>query len=76
MYLGEIVRRVLLKMAQEAAFFGGDVPLKLEIPFILRCAICFYAVSCLLFSPPCLLGFRFFVFAYVWLIPVMHITLR
>ncbi|KAF2285219.1 hypothetical protein GH714_039038 [Hevea brasiliensis] len=36
MYLGEIVRRVLLKMAQEAAFFGVDVPPKLEIPFILR----------------------------------------
>lgn len=36
MYLGEIVRRVLLKMAEEAAFFGDVVPPKLEIPFILR----------------------------------------
>ncbi|CAK7337519.1 unnamed protein product [Dovyalis caffra] len=36
MYLGEIVRRVLLKMAEEAAFFGDVVPLKLKIPFILR----------------------------------------
>ncbi|OAY27223.1 hexokinase-1 [Manihot esculenta] len=36
MYLGEIVRRVLLRMAQEAAFFGDVVPPKLEIPFILR----------------------------------------
>ncbi|KAB5514364.1 hypothetical protein DKX38_028270 [Salix brachista] len=36
MYLGEIVRRVLLKMAEEAAFFGDTVPPKLKIPFILR----------------------------------------
>ncbi|CAE5990804.1 unnamed protein product [Arabidopsis arenosa] len=36
MYLGEILRRVLLKMAEEAAFFGDIVPPKLKIPFILR----------------------------------------
>nr|XP_043623497.1 hexokinase-2 [Erigeron canadensis] len=36
MYLGEIVRRVLLKMAVEAEFFGETVPSKLEKPFILR----------------------------------------
>ncbi|KAJ6814653.1 hexokinase-2-like [Iris pallida] len=36
MYLGEIVRRVLLKMAEEAAFFGDTVPPKLQVPFILR----------------------------------------
>ncbi|KAJ9538752.1 hypothetical protein OSB04_031485 [Centaurea solstitialis] len=36
MYLGEIVRRVLLKMAEEAEFFGDTVPLKLQKPFILR----------------------------------------
>jgi len=36
MYLGEIVRRVLLKMAVEAEFFGDSVPSKLEKPFILR----------------------------------------
>ncbi|CAN8257595.1 unnamed protein product [Cochlearia groenlandica] len=36
MYLGEILRRVLLKMAEEAAFFGDSVPPKLSIPFILR----------------------------------------
>ncbi|XVE70502.1 hypothetical protein DITRI_Ditri10aG0077600 [Diplodiscus trichospermus] len=36
MYLGEIVRRVLFKMAEEAAFFGDTVPPKLRIPFILR----------------------------------------
>lgn len=36
MYLGEIVRRVLLNMAEEAAFFGDTVPSKLKIPFILR----------------------------------------
>ncbi|XP_059641262.1 probable hexokinase-like 2 protein [Cornus florida] len=36
MYLGEIVRRVLLKMAQETAFFGDSVPPKLRIPYSLR----------------------------------------
>ncbi|KAH7520367.1 hypothetical protein FEM48_Zijuj08G0136400 [Ziziphus jujuba var. spinosa] len=36
MYLGEIVRRVLLKMAQETALFGETVPLKLTIPYQLR----------------------------------------
>ncbi|XP_058115394.1 hexokinase-1-like isoform X1 [Magnolia sinica] len=36
MYLGDIVRRVLLKMAEEAAFFGDAVPTKLMVPFILR----------------------------------------
>ncbi|KAM1727278.1 hypothetical protein ACFX12_017939 [Malus domestica] len=36
MYLGEIVRRVLLKMAEEADFFGDVVPPKLKIPFVLR----------------------------------------
>ncbi|KAI9164759.1 hypothetical protein LWI28_001485 [Acer negundo] len=35
MYLGEIVRRVLLKMAQETALFG-DVPPKLMVPYLLR----------------------------------------
>ncbi|KAL8102483.1 hexokinase-2-like [Apium graveolens] len=36
MYLGEIVRRVLCRMAEEAAFFGDIVPPKLRTPFILR----------------------------------------
>ncbi|XP_051131189.1 hexokinase-1 [Andrographis paniculata] len=36
MYLGEIVRRVLCRMAKEASFFGDDIPPKLSIPFILR----------------------------------------
>ncbi|CAI0474734.1 unnamed protein product [Linum tenue] len=36
MYLGEIVRRALLKMAEEASFFGETVPSKLKVPFILR----------------------------------------
>ncbi|XVF59180.1 hypothetical protein PTKIN_Ptkin07bG0254700 [Pterospermum kingtungense] len=36
MYLGEIVRRVLVKMAQEAALFGQSVPPKLLIPYLLR----------------------------------------
>ncbi|KAJ3704057.1 hypothetical protein LUZ61_007762 [Rhynchospora tenuis] len=36
MYLGEVVRRVLLRIAQEASLFGEVVPPRLEIPFILR----------------------------------------
>ncbi|XP_020260320.1 hexokinase-2-like, partial [Asparagus officinalis] len=36
MYLGEIVRRALLQMAEEAAFFGDAVPLKLRVPYVLR----------------------------------------
>ncbi|KAG5014660.1 hypothetical protein JHK85_020796 [Glycine max] len=36
MYLGEVVRRALLKMAEEADFFGDTVPPKLKVPFILR----------------------------------------
>lgn len=36
MYLGEILRRVLLKLAEEADFFGESIPPKLKIPFILR----------------------------------------
>ncbi|XP_073302543.1 hexokinase-1-like [Primulina huaijiensis] len=36
MYLGEILRRVLLRMAEEAAFFGDEVPPRLKIPFVLR----------------------------------------
>ncbi|KAL7255927.1 hypothetical protein ACSBR1_009958 [Camellia fascicularis] len=36
MYLGEIVRRVLLKMAQETALFGDTVPPKLATPYSLR----------------------------------------
>ncbi|OMO56375.1 Hexokinase [Corchorus capsularis] len=36
MYLGEIVRRVLVKMAQETALFGESVPSKLLIPYLLR----------------------------------------
>ncbi|RAL37171.1 hypothetical protein DM860_004093 [Cuscuta australis] len=36
MYLGEIVRRVLLRLAEEANLFGNTVPPKLRIPFILK----------------------------------------
>ncbi|KAK9690163.1 hypothetical protein RND81_09G108700 [Saponaria officinalis] len=36
MYLGEIVRRVLCRMAEEASFFGDIIPPKLLTPFILR----------------------------------------
>ncbi|KAF8393454.1 hypothetical protein HHK36_021698 [Tetracentron sinense] len=35
MYLGDIVRRVLCRMAEEAAFFGDTIPPKLKVPFIL-----------------------------------------
>ncbi|XP_076919951.1 putative hexokinase-like 2 protein [Bidens hawaiensis] len=35
-YLGEVVRRVLLKMARETALFGETVPSKLKTPYILR----------------------------------------
>ncbi|TKY57636.1 Hexokinase-2 [Spatholobus suberectus] len=35
MYLGEIVRRVLLKMAEEGGLFGNSVPQKLSTSFIL-----------------------------------------
>ncbi|XP_050205051.1 probable hexokinase-like 2 protein [Mercurialis annua] len=34
-YLGEIVRRVLLKIAKETSLFGDHVPTKLAIPFLL-----------------------------------------
>ncbi|KAJ0025185.1 hypothetical protein Pint_09384 [Pistacia integerrima] len=36
MYLGEIVRRVLLKLAEVATLFGNSVPEKLSMPFLLR----------------------------------------
>ncbi|XP_057784365.1 probable hexokinase-like 2 protein [Salvia miltiorrhiza] len=36
MYLGEIVRRVLLRMAEESALFGEAVPPKLSRPYSLR----------------------------------------
>ncbi|KAK6914815.1 Hexokinase, N-terminal [Dillenia turbinata] len=39
MYLGEIVRKVLYRMAEEADFFGNTVPPKLKQPFILRTSI-------------------------------------
>ncbi|XP_051119743.1 hexokinase-1-like [Andrographis paniculata] len=35
MYLGEILRRILLKMAEEASFFGDKIPAKLKIPLTL-----------------------------------------
>lgn len=39
MYMGEIVRRVLLKMAQDASLFADNVPPKLETPYIMRYGI-------------------------------------
>lgn len=36
MYLGEILRRVLLRVAEEAGIFGDEVPPKLKNPFVLR----------------------------------------
>ncbi|KAM1359628.1 hypothetical protein ACFX11_046604 [Malus domestica] len=36
MYLGEIVRRVLCRIAEEASLFGDTIPPKLKVPFNLR----------------------------------------
>ncbi|PON88533.1 Hexokinase [Trema orientale] len=36
MYLGEIVRRVLCRIAEEVSLFGDTVPPKLKVPFVLR----------------------------------------
>ncbi|KAI3716340.1 hypothetical protein L6452_23610 [Arctium lappa] len=36
MYLGELLRRVLYRMADEAALFGDTVPPKLKTPYVLR----------------------------------------
>lgn len=36
MYLGEIVRRVLVKMAEVSDLFGHSFPKKLAEPFVLR----------------------------------------
>lgn len=36
MYLGEVVRRVLYRMADEASLFGDTIPPKLKTPFVLR----------------------------------------
>nr|KYP53157.1 putative hexokinase-like 2 protein [Cajanus cajan] len=36
MYLGEVVRHVLLKLAKETALFGSSVPPKLMTPYLLR----------------------------------------
>lgn len=58
MYLGEIVRRVLCRMAEEADFFGDTVPTKLKIPFILRCVFC----ACVLMSYPVILSHLIFVY--------------
>ncbi|CAK9252071.1 unnamed protein product [Sphagnum jensenii] len=35
MYLGDIVRRMLLKLAREASLFSGEVPQQLMTPFVL-----------------------------------------
>nr|XP_043636182.1 hexokinase-1-like [Erigeron canadensis] len=36
MYLGELLRKALFRMADEAALFGDAIPPKLKTPFILR----------------------------------------
>lgn len=41
MNLGEIVVRILLKIAEDTTLFGEAVPPKLKMPFVLR-----YAVFC------------------------------
>ncbi|KNA12598.1 hypothetical protein SOVF_124450 isoform A, partial [Spinacia oleracea] len=35
MYLGEIVRRVVLEMAETGSLFGSSIPEKLQTPFSL-----------------------------------------
>lgn len=35
MYLGEILRRVLLKMAEDTGLFGSEIPERLTKPFSL-----------------------------------------
>ncbi|KAE8658206.1 Hexokinase-2 [Hibiscus syriacus] len=56
MYLGEIVRRALFKMAEEGEIFGDTIPPKLKIPFILRyvsdygtCSV--FSFSCIKYLP-------------------------
>lgn len=53
MYLGEIVRRILLKLAHDASLFGDVVPPKLEQPFVLRYAFLIYYHACLLAWKSC-----------------------
>lgn len=43
MYLGDIVRRVLHRIAQESGIFG-DTSRYLAVPFMLRCIICFLSL--------------------------------
>lgn len=50
MYLGEIVRRVLCRMAEEASFFGDTVPPKLNIPFMLKYVLGYIHYNSLAFS--------------------------
>jgi hexokinase len=50
MYLGEVVRRILLRLAHDASLFGDVVPPKLEQLFILR----YTSISYLLNSSFCL----------------------
>ena len=38
MYLGDIVRRLLLKIAVDAALFGDSIPAKLKEPYLLMYA--------------------------------------
>ncbi|KHM99137.1 Hexokinase-2, chloroplastic [Glycine soja] len=46
MYLGEIVRQVLLEMAEEGCLFGKCVPQKLSTPLILRFYQCSRCHAC------------------------------
>lgn len=62
MYLGEIVRRALYRIAEEASIFGDTVPPKLKVPFILRLSLeptmYYFFLYMLLFYAYCFL-FRF-----------------
>jgi hexokinase len=50
MYLGEVVRRILLRLAHDASLFGDVVPPKLEQLFVLRCTSISHLLNSSLFS--------------------------
>lgn len=65
MYLGELLRRVLFRMADEAALFGETVPPKLKTQFILR----YYSIPFKFYGQVLTRGDPFNPYAvYKWLI--------
>ncbi|XP_028963323.1 hexokinase-1-like isoform X3 [Malus domestica] len=51
MYLGEIVRRVLCRIAEEASLFGDTIPPKLKVPFNLRLSRHLTCLRCIRMHP-------------------------